>query len=845
MKEKILSSNWYLQTSEKISVFGEKISRTNFKTKDWYPVTIPATVVSGLVENDVYKDPYFGTNMKDIPGYKHGRKTHFSFFNMPDDSPFRVPWWYRNEFVFDDIDNDDQVWLQLKGVNYSANVWLNGKCVAGSDYVIGSFRQFNLNVSCFAKPGKKNVLAIEMFPPKPDDLCLTFIDWNPVPPDDCMGLWQPVSVSTTKDVAIEHPFVQSKLNCDTLDLAEISVSVDLVNTKDTPVTTVLTGKIENVTFQKEYKLNAFERKVCCLDTSEFSQLTFNNPRIWWPYQLGKPDLYELELSCTVDGELSDRTNTSFGIRDLQSIINKHGSRVFTINGKDILIRGSAWTPDLMLRHSNERDTIDLAMLKNMNFNAVRLEGKLATDYFWDICNREGILVLAGWPCCNHWEKWKKWKPGDVIIAKESLKSQLLRLRVHPCLISWFLGSDFPPPQNIEQAYLDVLEECFKDLPVISNASKIDSIILGKTGVKMSGPYSYVPPIHWYDNTKSSYADSFNTETGPDISIPVIESLKKMLPENQLENNSDAWNHHAGLSCFLDTSIVNESIDGRYGKSKDFEDFVKTAQIHSYECWRSMFEAYGRNYPVGTGVIAWMHNSAWPSVIWQLYDYYYEPTGGFFGAKKACEPLHIQYSYDDHSVWVINTTMNNYQDLLACASIKTMEMETKFDYTEKLSLGAYSKKRICVVPNSDNMPPVYFCLLALENMGKKITNCYWLPSVTDVFEEQRSAINYWPMKRHADLSALRLMPKSSVVSELSIVRGDNIIVNVSLQNNSDVLALFVKVRLYDRVRKEYLAPIYWNDNCVSIPPSDTIKLTGEISKMSNSDDLKLVVEGWNL
>ncbi len=846
MNYKQLSDNWFLQSSEKVSVFGEKISTTNFSNEGWYPVSIPGTVVAGLVENKVYKDPYFGLNMKDIPGYKHGKTLHFSFHYMPDDSPFRKSWWYRNEFTLSDLDEGKRVWIQFKGINYRADIWLNGKRIAATDYIIGSFRRYTIDVTSFIRFNKKNVLALEVFPTQPDDLSITFIDWGPVPPDDSMGIWQPIELYTTGPVAIKHPFVKSLLDVKTFNKAELTISAELVNTGSEAVAGILEGCIEERTFRKEVHLKSFETREVTVTPEDFKQLTIENPRVWWPYQLGTPELYSMALHFSIEGKISDTTEVTFGIRDIQSRINEHGARQFTINGKDILIRGSAWTCDLMLRQSEERDRIDVAMLKNMNLNAFRLEGKLASEYFWDLCDREGILVLAGWPCCTLWEKWDMWKPGDKVVARESLRSQIKRLRNHPCFLVWFYGSDFPPPEPVERIYLDVLEETYPELPAISSASEAPSTLKGETGVKMSGPYSYIPPVFWYTETMPGRAESFNTETGPDVCIPVMESLRKMLPEDELYPGSPSWNHHAGLACFPDTDIVNDAVRKRYGEPPDTEDFVKTAQVLSYESWRAMYEAYGRNFPKGTGVIAWMHNSAWPSMIWQLYDFFLQPTGGFYGAQKACEPLHLQYSYDDASIWVVNARMEIYGDLEAHAAVYTMNMEKKFEKGVTVSLGSNDRQSLFSIPAIDTLTPVYFLFCSLKNKGTIVSrNCYWFPTTKDIFTDTVKQHYYWPLKQHADMSTLRSMPKAEVTTSFDIREAaDKFSIEVSIVNTSDAIAFFLKAAVINKKNGESIVPVYWSDNCITLLPSEQVTIIGTLPKTAAVKDIDVVVEKWN-
>ncbi|MFX1535250.1 MAG: glycosyl hydrolase family 2 [Promethearchaeota archaeon] len=840
-----LNENWLMQSSEKISKYGETISSTDFNPEDWYPVDIPTTVVNGLVKNGVFDDPYHGVNMKAIPGYKQDVYQNYDNYYKPDDSPFRRSWWFRKEFDLDENLGKREFWLFFKGISYSANIWLNGKRIAGSNHVIGIYRRYDFNVTRFIKPGTKNVLAIEVFSQNPDDLGISFVDWCPLPPDDNMGIWQPVFLYMTGPIAMKHVFVQSKLNIETKE-AKLMISTEIHNTRKEKVKGIIEGRIEDIAFKKEVILNNYEEKVVTFSIEEFPQLRISNPRIWWPYQLGSPELYTLDIKVRVKGEISDSDEITFGIRDIKSYINEHGSRVFTVNGQDILIRGTGWTSDMMLHQSEEQDEIDIAFLKNLNMNTIRFEGKLATDHFWDLCDKEGILVLAGWVCCSHWEKWDNWKEGDLDVAEASLRSQILRLRNHPSFAAWLYGSDFPPPTSVERIYLKVLEETYEELPNISSASAAPSDLKGETGVKMTGPYTYVPPVYWYTAGRIGAADGFNTETGPDVCIPPIGSLKRMFPEDQLQVGSEHWNYHAALGAFKSTEVVEEAIEKRYGKPETIEDFAKTAQVLGYECWRAMYEAHARNFPKATGVIGWMHNSPWPSLIWQLYDYYNNPNGAFFGSKKACEPLHVQYSYDDSTIWVVNSTLDEKENLLVTAKVFNLNSEEKLSQTvEKTTIKPNDRLKVLTIPEIDGLSPVYFIHLTLQERSTVVSrNFYWLSIKEDVFQE-KDDWPYTPLKSHADMSAIRTLPEAEVEKSFNIRENSkNYEITVELKNTSSNIAFFLRIIVIDKKTRQFIAPVHWDDNCVSLFPSEKVEIKGVFPKKAIIGKPIFVVEGWN-
>ena len=331
----------------------------------------------------------------------------------------------------------------------------------------------------------------------------------------------------------------------------------------------LKGEIETVKFEQDVELAANESKDVTFTPDKFSQLVFTNPRLWWPTQMGKPNLYPLTLTFEVDGAVSDHSHTEFGIREITSDLNSIGGRAFHINGKNILIRGGGWTPDLMMRENSQRLHDEFRYVEDMGLNTVRLEGKLETQEFFDIADHDGILVMAGWCCCDFWERWAKWQPKDFEIAKQSLRDQIYRLRSHPSIVMWLNGSDNPPPPDVEQMYLDVEKDLFWPNPVVSSATGKKTSVTGDSGVKMSGPYEYVAPSYWQVDTPEGQpgrklcnpggcggAYGFNTETSMGPAVPPVESIRAMVGKDHMWPIDDVWNYHAGGGEFKTIGVFS-------------------------------------------------------------------------------------------------------------------------------------------------------------------------------------------------------------------------------------------------------------------------------------------------
>ena len=465
-----LHEGWTLQTSAKVDAKGEAISTPQFSPKGWHQVSVPATVVSALVQDKTLPDPFFGMNLRNFPGVNYPIGSNFSNIAMAPDSPYTVSWWYRKQFQVPASYKGKTIWLKFNGINYRANIWLNGKQIGNSDDVAGAWRTYELNITSAAKPGAENVLAVQAYAPTEHDLAITFVDWNPAPPDKNMGLWREVYLTTSGPVALRYSTVVSKLNPPANDMAQLTVTAQVKNGTDQPVKGKLKGQIEKVSFEQDVELGPNESKDVTFTPDKFDQLVFSNPRLWWPAQMGKPNLYPLAMQFEVGGAISDHSKSEFGIREITSDFNSVGGRAFHVNGKNILIRGAGWTPDMLLRENSQRLRDELQYVQDMGLNTVRLEGKLETQEFFDLADRKGILIMAGWCCCDFWERWPKWQPKDFEIAKQSLRDQIYRLRSHPALVMWLNGSDNPPPPDVEQMYLDIEKDLLWPNPTVSSAT---------------------------------------------------------------------------------------------------------------------------------------------------------------------------------------------------------------------------------------------------------------------------------------------------------------------------------------------------------------------------------------
>lgn len=867
-----LGDLWYIQSSEKAKGTGEQISLPGFKIDSWYPAIVPSTVLGTLVENNVYRDIFFGKNLEKVPT-----------------APFEVSWWYRKEFTVPMGPGLNRTRLEFDGINYRANIWLNGKKIGDASSIYGAYRRFAIDVTADVKMSEKNVLAIEVFPPKPGEPTVGWVDWNPAPPDKAMGLFREVRVRATGDISIENPFVITKLDLAAFKEARLTVTAELVNHSDIDVSGTLEGRIEGARFSRELTLRPRETRPVELTPETTPELVIKGPRVWWTHDLGNPELYLLSLSFTQkkgpeaapvkdgvkdkpkDKELrrmpgmprvlpSDSRIVRFGIREIADYRTDEGYRGFKLNGRKILIRGGGWADDLLLDVKHKKLQAEVLYARHMNLNTLRLEGFWGTSQdLYNLCDENGILVLVGWSCQWEWTDYLG-RPADepyggittpemMDLVAASWKDQILWLRNHPAIFAWAEGSDMIPHPDLERRYIAILKEIDPTRPTLVSTKGKTSEITGPSGVKMLGPYDYVPPIYWYVDTKNGGAYGFNTETGPGPQVPPLESLRKMIPEDKLWPINDFWNFHCSRGMFKDLARYNEAMDRRLGPPKDLEDYLRKAQFLNYEAMRAMYEAFVANKYRSTGVIQWMYNSAWPKLWWQLYDYYLQPNGAFYGAREAGAPVHILYNYGNQEIAAVNSSATPSPKLKA--TIRVLDFGLKEIVAKSVDFGllADEVKTIDVLRLPSGLTPAYFLDLRIfKDKGQLVdANFYCLSTKPETLDEANGTWYVTPIKDFADLTALNnLKPVTIKVKDKTSKDGPMTRVTIELENPSDGLALMVEIRVVRDTSGEVVLPIYLDDNYITLLPKETRKISGVFSTEDLGGELPVVkIRGWNV
>jgi exo-1,4-beta-D-glucosaminidase len=836
----MLRDGWQVQTSSG-QPEGETISKAGFAAGGWFVTSVPATVSGVLAQSGKFPDPFFGTNLRGWPG-----RGASSSSNALPANPFSVAWWFRTEFNLPAEMAGRAITLDLEGVNYRADVWLNGERVADTNQVVGAMRRFAFDITKAARPGQKNALALRIQGQGPKDLGHTWVDWAPMPPDKMQGLWRDVFVTASGVLHMHDPFVRSRLSTN-LDSADVIVSMDLENTSDKPVTGVVAMTLDGVVTKIPVTVAGGTTQKVSLDGKDQPGLHLTKPRLWWPVGFGAPEMYSLHVGVSANTKVSDERTIRFGVREVTSELTSETNRLYFINHHPILIRGAGWARNLFFMETPKREEQEMRLVRDMGMNAVRFEGKIGSDHLLDLADENGVLVIPGFCCCDYWEQWSQWNDATKAVAFASLHDQLLLLRNHPSMLTFWYGSDKFATPEVERAYLKVIAETEWPNPTVASASGVTTTV-GPSGVKMMGPYDYEPPSYWYGD-RDGQAFGFATEIGTGKTLPSIEDMRRMLGDDHLWPADNAWTHHSQGGAYNSYAPFNDAIRGRYGAATNLYDYVRKGQLIAYDNERAMFEAYGRNKYKSTGVIKWMLNNAWPSLAWHLYDYYLEPGTGYYGTKKSLEPIHVQYSFDDRTIAVVNSTLNQSSDLTVRATVVDINGTTRWTNSARVDVPPDGVVRAFTVPELANLSKTYFLSLTIEDKtGAAVSrNFYWLSTVEDVLDWTKRQWYITPTKVHGDFTELETLPPVTldVKTTFDHVGADDC-AHVTLKNPAHSPAFFIRLRVLQKPGGEQILPSTWSDNYVSLLPGEKRTLTARW-RPEDAPGAKpaVVVDGWNV
>jgi beta-mannosidase len=728
-----LSSGWSLQDIAKVPDAAAVVSKPGFAANGWYKATVPGTVLTSLVDDGIYPDPMYGEN------------------NRPDvipDSLCRASYWYRTEFTVPAREAGEHTWLNLDGINYIAEIWVNGNDVGS---VKGAFSRGTFDITNFVQPGQPAALAIQITPP-PDPgvphehtqaagtgrnggiltqdgatfLCTLGWDWIPPIRDRDIGIWQKVWISQSGPVVIENPLVTTDLPLPKIDSADVSVAATVRNITDQPQTGTLIGTIGDVKFQSDVQLAPGESKLVNFSPSATPQLHFANPKLWWPNTYGPQNLYSLNLRFDVKAagaiapasSTSDLQDISFGIRKITYSVPESQNLTISVNGVPIICKGGAWGMDeAMKRIPRERLEAQVRLHALANYTMIRnWVGQSTSEDFYDMCDKYGILL---------WDEFFQPNPSDGPNVIDSamylanVREKVLRFRNHPSIAVWCARNEGNPPAEIDAALRKIMAELEPARAYQANSND------GR-GVKSGGPYQWRAPAAFYTYPAT---EVFKTELGS-VSIPTLQSVQAMMPEKDWNTFNDDWAEHdllKGAQNGTGPRGYTGQIADRYGATTDLAGFVREAQLANYEAYRAMYEGrFAKLFAPVTGVLTWMSNPAQNSMVWQIYSHDLEPNASLFAAKKACEPIHIQVNQSDWHVMVINATAAALDGMRARIRVFDMDATQVLDETLAASAPASKATDLGAIEWPAALSKVHFIKVELRDKDDHLVsdNFYW-------------------------------------------------------------------------------------------------------------------------
>ena len=874
----VLNTGWELSEASKVVGGSQAIAKPDFNTSDWYNATVPGTVLTTLVQQGVYPDPYIGLNNLAIP-----------------DDLCRKDWWYRIAFTSPDEAANKLAWLQFDGINYKAEVWLNGTSIGNLN---GAFVRGNFEVSKLLNKTGKNILAVHIIPPPhpgiPHEesaiagagpnggvLCLdgpTFIssegwDWVPGIRDRNIGIWQAVHLKFTGAVTLQDPQVITDLPLPDTTSASVTIKAWVINNSAVNQKANVAGEIKGIKFSQSVELAAGEKKQVVFNPTNTPVLNIKHPALWWPNGYGNQNLYYLNLSVSDNTKtIADAQKVRFGIRELsyELMINapennqwrisyepskalngkplfdnikrtkveggftipslkegadakglvslpksKNPYLVIKVNGQKIFCKGGDWgMDDAMKRVERERLEPAFRLHKEANFNMVR--------NWTGECTEETFYQLADEYGMLVWNDfWMSTEgynlpPLDDQLMLDNITDVVKRFRNHPSIAIWCPRNEGYAPVTMEDKLANILVTEDGTRHYIGNSREMN--------LRQSGKWNYFKDGRDY---YKNFAEGFSTEIGT-FSVPVATTKKKFLkPEDQWPIN-DVWNYHdlhTGDGLKLKDYI--NAVDSLYGKATSLEDFNKKVQLVNYESHRNIFEAWNSKlWKNCSGVLLWMTHPAWPSTIWQTYSWDYETHGSYYGSQKACEPLHIQMNLTDIKVLAVNTSLKSYSNVSVVLKVFSLEGKEIYTHNKVISVGADESIEAfkADLPTS-KLPSVYLVKLSLENTNKEVLaeNSYWKTN------EDTKDFTSFNQLTNVSLTATKVSTEKGKTSFL-------------LQNNTNTTAVGVKLNLVDGNDKIVL-PAYFSDGYFTLLPGEkkivSVNYAKEISKV------KIKTDGYNV
>lgn len=836
-----LNSGWVCANVKDVNSTGNQISDRRFSLSNWMTATVPGTVLTTMLNNKTVPDPFYGMNNEKIPDvYKTGNDYY--------------TYWFVKDFQ-EKASGNEQVWLQFRGINYKADVYLNGEKV--NPHVIeGMHLRSQFNVTKLLSPTGKNRLAVIVQPPdvvgNPNGgqggdgtiakgLTTQYTagwDWIQPVRDRNTGIWDKVTIEKTLGVNIQNPHVVTLVPGKRLvdgkqKPATIKVSIEVENPTDKVISGVLQYQFGGETVQKKVSIKANQNTEI-----SFPDLVLKNPKLWWPNGYGEQYLYDANIKFISDVKILDQENLKVGVRQIDNIWNAQTKSMGAyVNGQKIFIKGGNWIiSDAMLRFNDARYDAEVRYHKDMNLNLIRIWGGaiLERPEFYNACDKYGLLVFQDFwfsgDCNGRWvdpmkkeDQWARRKyPDNHNLVLTAIEDQVKMIRNHASLAFWCGGNEITPPDDILQPMKNDILPRLDGTRILFDFSNSDEMSFNSLGGNGDGPYGIQNPVSFWSTKTFPY----NSEVGS-VGVGDYESLERFIPKENLiapqfkEKPDSVWEYHKYIG-------YDEHINP-YGKAKDAKDFAMKAQLVNYDQYRALMEGFSSHmWEWYTGSIIWKTQNPWTAMRGQMYDYYLDPNACLYGLRKGSEPLHIMMNPLDSMVTVVNNGFTNRDNLMVQAKVYDMNGKDYFYSQVFNSIGPSSVRRFFplndFLKKLDKKEGVFVSLRILDENQKIFSeNLYWLPS------------------KEGEYKGLQKMKSvSPKVEAVEKVKGK---VLVTLSNNKEnPVAFFNRIALIDAISGKRILPAFYDDNYISILPGESKTVTVEYTGKGKT---AVEVYGWNV
>ena len=811
--------NWRLQRASEVNASGEEISTPEFKPENWIVATVPGTVLSSYKNIGAIADPNYADNQLQVS-----------------ESFFWSNFWYRDEFEVPEGFKQDRLFLNFDGINWKANVYLNGKKLGRIE---GAFMRGKFDVTDVVAPGK-NVVAVEIIrnnhigaikeknkqstdfnggilgADNPTFHATIGWDWIPTVRGRNIGIWNDVFLTSTGKVTVADPLVTSVLPLPDTTSATLTAEVIVKNHDANTVNGTLEGKVGDITFQQPVSLAAGEEKTVVFDVKDFPQLKMENPRLWWPKGYGAPNLYDANFTFKVGDAVSDAKDFKVGIRQMTFNEDNHILSLF-INGRRFIGRGGNWGfGESNLNYRAREYDIAVAYHADMNFTMMRnWVGMIGDKELYEACDRHGIMIWQDFWLANPADGPDPYYPEMFITNAEDY---VKRIRSHASIGLYCGRNEGFPPEQIDKALRHIIKEDHPDIHYISSSA--DDVVSGH------GPYRMLPAKEYF--TLKTGNDKFHSERGMPNVMTYESMLRTFSPEGIWPQDNQWGMHDYTREGAQGCTSFNEIIAKGYGEPQSAKEFAELAQWVNYDGHRSLFESRSQNRK---GLLMWMSHSCWPSMVWQTYDYYFEPTAAYFAIKKASEPLHIQWNPATDEVEVVNYSAGTRKGLTAKVQILNMDGSVAWEKEATVDSNEDTTDKCIKLAFPANLSKVHFIKMVLTENGKVVSDNFYHRSLEE--------------NNYQDLRQLAKVALQSTTTVDKNADGTWSAVSV-IENKTSTPALMIRLNVVGSKDGQQLLPVFYSDNYFSLLPGEKkeVRMSWK-DEDTRGNEGKVLITGYNV